>query len=182
MTMTNPRVESLKARLRSAAVEPPPRPWRQIQTFAVGGLLEVGFAPDSDLLLVVSSQGRGLIDCLSGERIARDYEPPDDAWYDEGHLRARGIGPLQSEWIRLAGLHGGGLLTIQRDGWSVESIPLDWPQTCLLLVPPRSDIYDPKGRFTKLAVEYSPIAFGFSETGASLVFATSSDLTIFGLQ
>ena len=34
-------------------------PWSMIGGFAVGGLMDVGFVPNTDDLLVVSSQGRG---------------------------------------------------------------------------------------------------------------------------
>jgi hypothetical protein len=98
----------------------------------VGGLTEVGFGDDSDLLLIVSSQGRGVVDCRTGERVARDRADPDDSWYDERRLLAEGIGPLEGKTIRLAGLHGGGLLNCGQQGWSVEALALDWPDVSLL--------------------------------------------------
>jgi hypothetical protein len=149
---------------------------------AVGGLTEVGFGDDSDYLLVVSSQGRGVIDCRSGEWVARDRAEPDASWYDERRLRAQGIGPLESQTIRLAGLHGGGLLNCGKDGWSVEALALDWPDISLLLVEPWRSIYEESTRFTKLGVEREVRAFGFCDTGASLVLATSSDVAVYWLQ
>ena len=146
----------------------------------MGGLTEVGFADDSDLLLIVSSQGRGVVDCRTGERVARDRAEPDDSWCDERRLIAKGIGPLEGETIRLAGLHGGGLLNCGREGWSVEGLAIDWPDVSLLLVEPWKSIYQDSTRFTKLAVDREVRAFGFSETGASLVLATSSDVTVYG--
>src|SRR5579863_298772 len=102
-------LEPIRSRIRSAPISPPLPPWKLIGGRAVGGLTEVGFADDSDLLLVVSSQGRGVLDCRSGEYVARDRTEPNDSWYDERRLRAFGIGPLEGQLIRLAGLHGGGL-------------------------------------------------------------------------
>lgn len=175
-------LDPLRRRIRSAAVAAPTPSWTRLAAHAVGGLTEVGFAEDSDFLLVVSWQGRGVIDCRTGERVARDRAEPDDSWYDGRRLRAQGIGPLANQTVRLAGLHGGGLLRCGLGGWSVESLALDWPDVCLLLVEPWRSIFDEKTGFTKLAVEREVRAFGFSDTGASLVIATSSDVVVITFQ
>jgi hypothetical protein len=64
----------------------------------------------------------------------------------------------------------------------VQQLFLDWPEECLLLIPPGGDIYSEyMGRpavFAKLAVESGVRARGFSPTGRSLVLATNSDLTV----
>lgn len=153
--------------------------WRKVAFHAVGGLTEVGFAEDADLLLVVSSQGRGVFNCETGERVARDRESPDNGWYDEYHLQALGIGPLEGKIIRLAGLQGGGLPTGTRDGWQACAVTLEWPEVSLLLVEPWKSIFDESTPFTKLAEDLEIRAFGFSYTGNSLVIATSSDIAIF---
>jgi hypothetical protein len=44
-----------------------PPQWRKVAYLAVGGLTEVGFAAGS-LLLVVSHQGRGVVDLASGRQ------------------------------------------------------------------------------------------------------------------
>ncbi|MHB0936711.1 MAG: hypothetical protein ACYDCO_09910 [Armatimonadota bacterium] len=169
----------MRQRIRQAPISPPPY-WKKIASQAIGGLTEVGFAEDSDLLLVVSSQGRGVFDCATGERIARDRESPDDdGWYDEHRLQALGIGPLEGKIIRLAGLHGGGLRTGTHEGWHACAAALEWPVVSLLLVEPWKSIFDESAPFTKLAEVLEFRAFGFSYTGNSLIFATSSDITIF---
>lgn len=173
-------LDSVRRRIRTAPIAPPLPPWRCLGAHAVGGLTEVGFADGTDLLLVVSSQGRGIIDCRTGQRLARDRTAPDDGWYDERRLRAFGIGPLEGQLIRLAGLHGGGLLQGGRAGWWVEGVVLDWPNVNILLGGPWGWIYDDATPFVKLAVESEVRAFGFSDTGESLVIATSSDMTVFG--
>jgi hypothetical protein len=154
-------------------------PWSQVAVHAVGGLTEVGFADDTDLLLVVSSRGRGVFNCCSGQIVARDQAEPDDGWYDERRLRALGIGSLEGRMISLSGLHGGGLLNSGRDGWWVDAITLDWPNVSLLLGGPWGWIYDGKTPFVKLAVEREVRAFGFSDTGETFVLATSSEVRIF---
>src|SRR5689334_4773042 len=120
-------LEPVRHRIRSAPISLPLSPWIELDSHAVGGLTEVGFGDDSDLLLVVSSQGRGVFDCQTGERVSRDRSEPDDSWYDETRLRVFGIGPLEGSLIRLAGLHGGGLLNSVQDGWWVNAITLEWP-------------------------------------------------------
>src|SRR5205085_11009349 len=95
-----------------------PSPWRHVEDFAIGGLRNIGFAPDSDVMLVVSSQGAGLFDCIGGIRLARD--PDYEITYgEEVRLSANGIGVLSGQVIRMAGLHGGGLRTCTLDGWSL---------------------------------------------------------------
>src|SRR5690348_11801946 len=85
----------------------------------VGGLTEVGFADDSELLLVLSMQGRGIFDCASGQRIFRDDDDDRTGWYGHDNLTAVGIGPLQGQSIRLCGLWGGGLPTFTKeDHWN----------------------------------------------------------------
>jgi hypothetical protein len=175
-------LDPIRNRIMSAPVLPPPKPWKCVGGGAVGGLTEVGFADGSDLLLVVSAQGRGVFDCRSGERVARDCTEPNDGWYDERRLLALGIGPLDGQFIRLAGLGGGGLIRLGCDGWWIETITLVWPDVNLLLGGPWGWIHDGVTPFTKLQTIREFRAFGFSETGQSLVIATSSDLLIYSRQ
>ena len=74
MTMDMKHLDPLRNKIRALHKVPPPNPWRTVGTVAVGGLRSVGFDRQSDLLLVVSIQGRGIIDCLSGAKVARDYK------------------------------------------------------------------------------------------------------------
>ncbi|ACU59260.1 hypothetical protein [Chitinophaga pinensis] len=53
--------------------------WIHKNTFAIGGLENVGYAPMQDQLLVLSTQGEGIFDCIKGEKIAR-YESQGDWW------------------------------------------------------------------------------------------------------
>src|SRR5262249_54536073 len=99
---------------------PPPGPWRKVPTRLVGGLTDVGFLDSSDAWIVVPQDGRGVFDCATGERLARD--PSHDFEYDRANLLVRGIGPLAGHLIRTAGLHGGGLALQTADGWSLERL------------------------------------------------------------
>jgi hypothetical protein len=172
-------LEPVRKRVREAAIEPAPAPWVQAGTWAVGGLIEVGFGREADLLLVVSWQGRAVFDPATRTRVARDHEQPDDTWYDEFSLLARGIGPLADQRVPLAGLHGGGLAATTRDGWWTESITLAWPDEHLLLGGPHGSIHEAETSFVKIAVESEVRAFGFSASGRTLVVATSSDLQLY---
>lgn len=174
------RLEALKIKLKAATITAPPYPWQQVTILPVGGLRAVGYDRHSDLLLIVSSQGRGVVDCLSGQKVARDYE---EYHGDEKHLEAEGIGPLAGKTIYMTGLHGGGLPLQTEDTWRLEIVTLDWPVNDIFLFAPSSWIY---GSFVakpdhsvKLASEAELRACGFSHTGCSFVIATASDLTIY---
>ncbi len=166
--------------LRRKPVEAPPAPWRRAACFAIGGLTEIGYAPDSDLLLVVSSQGRGVLDCVTGEKVARDYDDSYD-FIDETRLVALGIGPLDGQWIRVGGLHGGGLPNSTRDGWGLVTLPLPWPHYHVFLTAPRKSIYDGAEYAAKVETDNACElrAYGFSETGRSFIVALSCEITIF---
>jgi hypothetical protein len=156
-------------------------PWRRLGAIAVGGLQHVGFASGRDLLLVLSSSGRGVIDCATGQRLARD----DGEYYpDIGSLEAEGIGPLAGETVHVTGIDGGGLTRGTKDGWGIELHPLSWPEEELFLCPPgQTMLWQPAGDQPGL-LKLQPfpttlVAYGFSPTGRSLVIATSSDVEIF---
>jgi hypothetical protein len=172
-------LEPVRRRVREAPVEPAPAPWVDGGTWAIGGLIEVGFGRGTELLLVVSWQGRGVFDPETRTRVARDREAPDDTWYDEFGLLGRGIGPLADQYVHLAGLHGGGLAGSTRDGWWTESITLAWPDQHLLLGGPHGSIYEADAKLVKLAIESEARAFGFSPSGRTLVVATSSSLQLY---
>lgn len=180
------RLAAVVDRIRASAVRPPPPPWRHVGTFRVGGLTSVGFDDGSDVLLVVSAHGRGVFDCLTGDRLARDRNLPDpvtEEWDDPFTLEAPGVGPLAGRRVRICGLYGGGLPVMTRDGWQAERLVLDWPDETLVLTSPGSSVFAaPPGRpavFTKVAVRPEVRAWGFSSTGRSLVLASSGELSIF---
>lgn len=178
--MQTSHLDPLKEQLRALQTVAPPSPWRRVAIVAVGGLRSIGFDRGSELLLVVSSAGRGVIDCRSGEKVARDY---DDFYEDEQFLEADGIGPLQGQTVRVSGLFGGGLPISTQDGWSVELVTLDWPVKDILLLEPFSflygSLYGKPTAFHKIGAESELRACGFSYTGNTLVIATSSDVAVF---
>ena len=143
----------------------------------------MGFVPHTDHLLVTSSAGRGLFDCVSGERVARDHGDACD-FEDTFGLTAKAIGHVAGTIVPMAGLYGGGLARTTLDGWQVETVCLDWPAPLTLLVAPGSHLYDSRlgheptlWRIDEGAGELR--AWGFSSTGRTLLLATSADITFF---
>lgn len=159
-----------------------PAPWQPPIEYAVGGLTDVGFGDSSDLLICVSGQGRGLFDCISGTLVARDQGKVFE--FDIGNLLVEGLGPLEGQKIRTAGLAGGGLAHLTHDGWGVERHPFAFPDEQLFVSPPgHGMLWTPKGekiRLCKLTGFITELrAFGFSPTGRTFVVATSSDVAMF---
>lgn len=157
-----------------------PDPWRRAGVIPVGGLWHVGFGVDPELLLVLSSAGRGVIDCAQSRTVARNE---DDYYPEVGRLEAEGIGPLEGQMVRIAGIAGGGLPRTTTDGWAVALHPLSWPEEELFLCPPGQDmLWQNPGTPSSLRklkpLPSSLVAFGFSPSGRSLVIATSSELEI----
>ncbi len=148
--------------------------WKQIGIHLVGGLFQIGYAENSDLLLVLSLNGRGLFDCLTGQKIARDREDSQET-FDETTLIAKGFDLLDGQEIKTAGLFGGTLSTKTRDGWNLSIRELSYNMNGVYLNLENSDdemlIADDKISEIR--------AFGFSETEKTFVIATNSDLTIF---
>ncbi|MFT3886138.1 MAG: hypothetical protein QM724_12140 [Flavobacteriales bacterium] len=143
--------------------------WKQKIIHPIGGLINIGFAEASDMLLVVSHQGRGVYDCLSGERVARDRD--ENIWpdYDKVTNTFSGIGPIQGLRIQTHGLYGGDSLVKNnhhRDLLSKEA-------TQLWIVP----AHGPATASLDLA-EFELRVYGFSPTGESFVIGTDSDLRI----
>lgn len=156
-----------------------PSGWELCVEIAVGGLTEIGFSRQhNNLLLAVSSSGRGVIDCCSGEKIARDYEEYGD-WYDPFNLSCLGIGPILEEIITISGLCGGGMPTVNHYGETLTRVAPEWPIEELIWCPLGKDplIEQFQAGCIKIASDYFRCA-GFSWNGEFIVAATSSDITI----
>lgn len=173
----------------AAPVMAPPAPWRCVRDgiIPVGGLLGIGFGlhPETghDLAMVVSSSGHGLFDAVTGEKIAREYDPdpatstPDDA----ADLACPGLGPLAGTRVPIAGLFGGGLHSTSGDGWTVDVIAAEWPNERVFLSTDGGlHRGEPGGSWWHIFhSDYSTLrATGFSPSGRTLAVATSSDLTL----
>ncbi len=173
-------LEAIKQRVREMAISHPPEPWKVVGTVEIGGITEVGFAEDAELLLALSGHDRQVIDCKSGRRLARDTSTEHrSAWYGSHDLVGNGFGPLHGRRIALAGTVGGGLPLFTRDGWVATRMPIDWPDEHLLLLAPFNSIFQPTAQFWKLATLREPLAFGFSFSGQTLVVVRAEDITLY---
>lgn len=122
--------QKLRERYLAANVMPAPEPWQPVmdRRTPIGGVLGMGFAvhPDSghDLIMVVSSDGHGLLDAVTGEQIARDRDPDPETSTPDAHpdLTCPGLGPIEGVPVRMAGLFGGGLHSTTPDGWTLDVV------------------------------------------------------------
>nr|WP_308406445.1 hypothetical protein [Streptomyces sp. AC602_WCS936] len=182
---------SLRDRLLAAPVVAAPEPWRPVFEYRygvpVGGLLGIGFAthPDTghDLVMVVSNDGHGLFEAVTGEKIARDRDPdPEDSTPDTvADLSCPGLGPVAGSRVRIAGLFGGGLHTTTGDGWCLDVATPAWPHERVLLSSGDDFHAGPHGErwWHIFHAHYSTFrAAGFSPSGRTLAVATSSDLSL----
>ncbi|MEP7319834.1 MAG: hypothetical protein ABI921_13860, partial [Panacibacter sp.] len=106
--------------------------WTHKNTFAIGGLENVGYASNQDLLIVLSSQGQGIFNCISGEKIARQND--DINWWDNFNQATNsivGFDHLTNIEIQTCGLYGvDNLPKTTADGWTLiisEPQPDDKP-------------------------------------------------------
>ncbi|MER5760863.1 hypothetical protein [Streptomyces sp. NPDC002082] len=181
--------QKLRERYLAAPVMRAPEPWQPVldRRTPVGGLLGIGFAvhPDSghDLVMVVSNDGHGLFDAVTGEKIARDRDPdPDTSTPDASpDLACPGFGPIEGTRVHIAGLFGGGLHSTTPDAWTLDVVHPDWPHDRVILSVDGGAHEGPPGGtwWHVFHSRYSQFrAAGFSPSGLTLAVATSSDLTL----
>jgi hypothetical protein len=181
--------DQLRKRYVAAPIMPAPAPWQPVldNRTPIGGLLGIGFAvhPDNgrDLVMVVSHDGHGLFDTVTGEKIARDRDPnPDTSTPDATpNLTCPGLGPITGTPVHIAGLFGGGLHATTLDGWTLDVVSPKWPHHRVLLSTDGGAHQGPPGDhwWHIFHADYSTFrAAGFSPSGLTLAVATSSDLTL----
>lgn len=157
-----------------------PSAWRAVAGPSLRGVRGVGFEVDSELLLVEWTDGKSIVDCVTGQRVAHDPEAaitPDE----EVRLESHGVGPLAEKIVRVCGLFGGGLPLMTLDGWTVELVHHHWPHLASVVLVPRGlSIWEPTQirHCFKLAETEAPRACGFSHTGQSLILARGHILQI----
>ncbi len=160
-----------------------PSKWEQVAHFAIGGLLSVGFSNDEQFLLVLSSQGRGVFDCISGEKVTRNNEE-DGTWNNSSELKCKGIGPIEDEWVAMSGIDGGGLRTGNDEGDNLYLIAPFWPKQEIILCSSWNH-YLSDSTFDnsfKIWSDYEVRVFGFSPSGITFIVADSADLYIYTMK
>lgn len=125
----------------------------------------------------MSSAGRSVINCETGEKIARDYEAY--AGLSKAGLHCQGIGVIAEELVQLSGIYGGGLPLGNRGGDCLEVVHPDWPEDTLILSPSFKSPLVP-GHQSDCRVIYVEHlrAYGFSWCGNYIVAACGSDLDL----
>lgn len=170
------RLISLLANIPPASC---PEGWRKAGSLAVGGLYGIGFSRSSDLLLVLSASGRGVIDPSIGAVVARDDEA-NGSWFNGQLLLCSGIGPIADEAIQLAGLHGGGLPTQTAYGESLEVVSPNWPVHDLVFCAKHGSALTERFQSTCVRIASDHLrAYGFSWSGETFVYATGSDVHLY---
>ncbi|MEC8292243.1 MAG: hypothetical protein VX083_02000 [Pseudomonadota bacterium] len=179
------KFEAISEKLKRARIATETSDWKRTTEVVVGGLVALGFyeskdSPKVDKLLAIGSQGQTVIDCLSGQIVYRNRAQDG---YDQETLSAWDLSGGTPESIRMSGIDGGGLKLCTKDGWSVEAIPIAWPIYHYILQHPGSSIYTDQSigresKFELLEFDYKQMAFGFSNSGNSLLLTSSSDITV----
>lgn len=157
-----------------------PNGWKK-STFAIGGLTEIGFSKHNpNLLLVISSQGRGIIDCEKNELIERDNDTNWD-WINSYEMTSQGIGVLSDEIICVSGLHGGGLPLMNKNGDGLLYMATEWPTIDLIFEPNFKSIYkeNEANECFRIFHDCELRTYGFSYDGKTFIIATSSEINIY---
>lgn len=149
-----------------------PAGWEK-ETFAVGGLMYLGFsAVQTEKLVVISSQRQSIIDCRTWEKVYCTEN------YDERDLIA-GAEPLGDELIPIAGEGGGGLRRLSPAGDGLGRAAPFWPREQVIFMPRYTIWQQHPEACTVIFDDYEPLAFGFSRCGNYMAVGTSSEVDIF---
>lgn len=157
--------------------------WQKRNIWAIGGLREIGFKSNSDLLIVLSSQGRGIFDCEKDEKVERDnFDYYMEKWDSDLGI-VEGFGILENEKIKCGGFEAPDVIKKEtNDNWTVEirsEIRPNWQKKKL-----KADVMYLRNRTTNEKIEIDVFhyginrGYGFSDTGNSFVVGTSSEITI----
>ncbi len=149
-----------------------PDGWEKI-TYAVGGLMYLGFSNvHTEKLVVISSQRQSIIDCKTG---SKTYCTEN---YDEDDLIALAE-ELGDEIVPIAGDGGGGLRRFSKDGNTLVPIAPFWPMVKIIFMPNYTLYTLNPEKCTTIFEDYEIKAFGFSKCGNYIAIGTSDTLDIF---
>lgn len=159
--------------------------WVHKKTFAIGGLENVGFVPAKEYLIVLSSQGQGIFDCKTGEKIARQNDNGD--WWDKFNEESNcilGFDFLDNILIPTHGLYGDDNLPKKNEeGWELiitAPQPDDKPFEKYLVQ--KIYLVSPDKKKKIFIMKDGPCelrAYGFSDSGKTFIVALSCELVIF---
>jgi len=162
---------------------PSPKGWKRKCEFAIGGLEYFGFSESSDILVILSTQGRGLIDMAKGEKMSRDMSM--DYFLDERLLVTRGFDILEGDEIKLASKYGGSILPVcnKSNEKLVRVSPL-YPCEDIIFQPPFEDCFA-DGRYKNISSANCVriyrgflYCYGFSFSGKYFVIADDGGIIV----
>lgn len=149
-----------------------PDGWEK-ETFAVGGLMYIGFSNVcSEKLIVISTQGQSVINCETGKKTYCEEN------YDEDNLIALAE-ELGDEIVPIAGDGGGGLRRYSKDGNSLALAAPFWPVEKIIFMPNFISYFQNPEKCTIIFEDYEIKAFGFSKCGNYMAACNSHTLDIF---
>lgn len=151
--------------------------WTYKGCINIGGFEYFGFDESSDLLLVVSHNGRGIIDLAKAEKIARDYS--EDFHLDETLLICEGFDILKDKTIKLAGKYGGSILPVHSQfGDSLRRVSPLFPCEDIIYQPAFEDCFV-EGHNKNCVRIYRGFlyCYGFSYSGNYFVIADDSGVS-----
>jgi hypothetical protein len=147
--------------------------WEFVKTFAVGGLINVGFIENTNFIIVVSHNGRGIFNCQKGENIARNDE---DIWqfFDDKTGKVKGFDVWENQIIQTHGLFGNDNLPKKtNDSWTLKLVQKNNFIEIVLVSPNQEEIVVGSDEIVEIK------AFGFSNDEKFFVIAQSSDLLLY---
>ena len=160
-------------------------PWKLVAHTSAGGAFAAGFDRVTEELIVASENGQGIFDAVTGNRIYRNRE---NSGYDQAQLEATRLDKTGCPPIPMAGEHGGGLCRTTSDGWSIDTLQMQWPTAFSILHKPNASIFflapqwNGRGKDSSFRLvmksEGLPVSFGFSWSGKSLIWLDRRDLLI----
>lgn len=156
--------------------------WTKINSFAVGGLREMGFYKDTNFLMVMSND-RGIFDCFKGEKVGRDYSDYYSEKWNSDTGMVDGFDFMVGERVHCGGFeHPDVLRKTTKDNWKTIVKNDKRPDY-------RDQLVDGEIMFlinenTREEIELMTFlygidrGYGFSNNNNCFVIATSSDLHI----
>jgi hypothetical protein len=162
--------------------------WTHRNTFAIAGLENIGYASQQDNLIVLSSQGQGIFDCIVGEKIAR-LNNDSDWWlnFNQDTNSIIGFDILCKVEISTCGLYGEDRLPkVTNDGWALKiSQPEADDKPFEKYLVQKIYLVSPDEKQKILVAKDGACelrAFGFSDTGKSFIVGLSCELIIYSRQ
>ena len=155
--------------------------WKYKGSFSVGGFEYLGFNETSDLLFVISSSGRIVIDLSNLEMIVRNS--PEQFIIDETFLTCEDFDVLKDKVIRLAGRQGSILPTSNKIGERLVRVSPLYPCEDIIFCPPFEDCLVENFNNNCIRVYRGFLyCFGFSFSGNYFVIADDEGIQVWEKQ